>query len=41
MGESRIASVGNVMAQTSGIDVVKRQEEAAEVMFADMISMKI
>lgn len=39
MGESRIASVGNVMAQTSGIDVVKRQEEAAEVMFADMISM--
>lgn len=39
MGESRIAGIGNVMAQTSGMDVVKRQEEAAEVMFADMISM--
>ena len=40
MGESRITSIGNgIMAQTSGIDVVKRQEEAAEVMFADMISM--
>lgn len=39
MRESRIASIGNVMAQTSGIDVVKRQEEAAEVMFADVIAM--
>ena len=40
MGDSRIASIGNtLMTQTSGIDVVKRQEEAAEVMFADMISM--
>lgn len=40
MGDSRIASIGNgMLAQTSGIDVVKRQEEAAEVMFADMISM--
>ena len=39
MGESRIASIGNVMAQTSGMDVVKRQEEVAAVMFADMISM--
>lgn len=38
MGDSRIAGIGNgMMAQTSGIDVVKRQEEAAEVMFADMI----
>jgi len=39
MGDSRIAGIGNVMAQPSGIDVVKRQEEAAEVMFADMLSM--
>jgi len=40
MGDSRIAGIGNsMMAQTSGIDVVKRQEEAAEVMFADMISL--
>ena len=35
MGESRIASIGNgIMAQTSGLDVVKRQEEAAEVMIS-------
>jgi len=40
MGNSRIASIGNgIMTQPSGIDVVKRQEEAAEVMFADLISM--
>ena len=40
MGDSRIAGIGNgMLAQGSGIDVVKRQEEAAEVMFADMISM--
>lgn len=40
MGESRIASIGNsMMTQTTGMDVVKRQEEAAEAMFADMISM--
>ena len=40
MGENRIVSIGNgMMTQSAGIDVVKRQEEAAEVMFADMISM--
>lgn len=40
MGDSRIAGIGNgIMTQGSGIDIVKRQEEAAEVMFADMISM--
>lgn len=40
MGESRIASIGNsMMTQTTGMDVVKCQEEAAEAMFADMISM--
>ncbi len=40
MGENRIASIGNkMMPQNSGVNVLKRQEEAAEVMFADMISM--
>lgn len=40
MGTNRIASIGsNIMTQPTGIDAVKRQEEAAEVMFADMISM--
>lgn len=40
MGISRIASIGNtMMTQGSGIDIVKRQEEAAEVMFTDMLSM--
>ena len=40
MGAGQITGVGaGVMTQISGIDVVKRQEEAAEVMFADMISM--
>ena len=40
MRASQITSIGsNMMTQSSGIDVVKRQEEAAEVMFADMISM--
>jgi len=38
MGVGQIAGA-NVMAQPAGIDVVKRQEEAAEVMFADMISL--
>ena len=40
MGVGQITSIGsNMMKRPSGIDVVKRQEEAAEVMFADMISM--
>lgn len=40
MRASQITSIGsNMMTQSFGIDVVKRQEEAAEVMFADMISM--
>lgn len=40
MGDSRIAGIGsNGMMQGAGVDVVKRQEEAAEVMFADIISM--
>lgn len=40
MGENRIAGIGNGMpAQSIGADVLKRQEEAAGVMFADMISM--
>ena len=40
MRAGQITSIGsNMMTQSSGIDVVKRQEEAAKVMFADMISM--
>lgn len=40
MGENRIANIGNgMMAQNPGVNVLKRQEEASEVMFADMISM--
>ena len=40
MRAGQITSIGsNMVTQPSGIDVVKRQEEAAEVMFADMISM--
>lgn len=40
MGDNRITGIGtNGMMQGAGVDVVKRQEEAAEVMFADMISM--
>ncbi|MBR5128307.1 MAG: flagellar hook-length control protein FliK [Roseburia sp.] len=38
MRTGQIAGVG-AMTQPAGIDVVKRQEEAAEVMFADMIAM--
>lgn len=40
MRASQITSIGgSMMTQSSGIDVVKRQEEAAEVMFADLISI--
>lgn len=40
MGDSRIGSIGSSMVtQSSSIDILKRQEEAAEVMFVDMISM--
>lgn len=39
MGSNRIDSIGNtVISQGTGFDLVKRQEETAEVMFADMIS---
>ncbi len=42
MSGSQISSIGNVnVPQSSGLDIVKRQEEAAEVMFADMISMSV
>lgn len=40
MRASQITSIGgSMMTQSSGIDVVKRQEEVAEVMFADLISI--
>ncbi len=39
MGSNRIDGIGNtVISQGTGFDLVKRQEETAEVMFADMIS---
>ncbi len=40
MSDGRVLSIGNgVMTQTAGTDAVKRQNDAAEVMFADMINM--
>lgn len=40
MGSNRIDGIGNAGTfQEIGFDIVKRQEEASEVMFADMISM--
>ena len=40
MGTSRIDGIGKVgVSQGTGFDIVKRQEEVSEVMFADMFSM--
>ena len=40
MSNGRVLSIGNnAMPQTTGMDAVKRQNEAVEVMFADMINM--
>lgn len=40
MGNNQILSIGNkLMPQNSEQDIVKRQEEAAGIMFADMLSM--